>query len=78
MSIEGAKFCDVCGDAIGIDDIAPVRVDEGGHLAQLHLHNRHSNDCLAQKLSQLAEQYANATLAPESGGSAEEPVRHEV
>lgn len=58
MSIEGVKFCDVCGGAIGVDDIAPVRVNEEGHLAQLHLHNRHSSDCLARKLSELAEQYA--------------------
>lgn len=78
MSIEGVKYCDVCGSAIGVDDIAPIRVNEEGRLAQLHLHNRHSNDCLAQKLSHLAKQYADATLAPVSDGSAHEPVRHEA
>jgi hypothetical protein len=78
MSIEGVKFCDVCGGAIGVDDIAPVRVDEDGHLVQLHLHNRRRDDCLAQKLLQLAEQYASGTAAAVSDGSAQEPAQQEA
>src|SRR5581483_9917555 len=58
MSIEGIQFCDMCGGAISLHEVAPVRVAESGHLVQLHLHNRHADDCLARKLSELAEQYA--------------------
>ena len=74
MSIEGVKFCDICGGAIAVDDIAPVRVDEEGHLVQLHLHNRHRNDCLAQKLAQLAQKYASAAPAAATDESQREPL----
>jgi hypothetical protein len=78
MSIEGVKFCDVCGGAIGVYDVAPVKVDDDGHMLQLHLHNRHSNDCLAQKLIELAEEYANKTLAMLSDGIPQQPVEREA
>jgi hypothetical protein len=78
MSIEGVKFCDLCGSAIAIHDIAPIRVDEDGHRVQLRLHNRHRNDCLTLKLTQMAEQYAGSALAVVSDGMAQEPVQHEA
>jgi hypothetical protein len=78
MSIQGMRFCDVCGGVIGLDDIAPVKVDEDGHLVQLHLHNRHANDCLAQKLTELAEQHLTANLAAVNDGVSQEPVQHEA
>jgi hypothetical protein len=78
MSIEGVKFCDLCGGVIGRYDIAPVRVDEGGHSIQLHLHNRHDNDCLTEQLKQWAEEYANAALAAVSNATVPEPVQNEA
>jgi hypothetical protein len=78
MSIEGVRFCDVCGGVIGMDDIAPVRVDEDGHMVQLHLHNRHANDCLEQKLTALAQQYSSRALAAVSDESPQEPVQREA
>jgi hypothetical protein len=78
MSIEGVKFCDMCGGAIGLDDIAPVKVGEDGHLIQLHLHNRHANDCLAHKLTELAELHARSVIAAVMNDRAEEPVQHQA
>lgn len=78
MSIEGVKFCDVCGGAIGLDDIAPVKVDDDGHLVQLHLHNRHANDCLAHKLTELAENHARRVIAAVMESSPEEPVQYKA
>jgi len=78
MSIEGLKFCDVCGGAISLHDVAPVRMEDNGHLVQLHLHNRHADDCLAQKLNELAEQYANQALAATGDGVIQEPVQNEA
>jgi hypothetical protein len=69
MSIEGMKFCDVCGGVVGINDVTPLRVDEEGHLVLLHLHNRHANDCLAKMLTQLAEQYASTALVAAAADS---------
>lgn len=63
MSIEGNKFCDVCGGAIGRDDLTAVKIEQEGHLVQFHFHNRHETDCLAQKLMELDEKFANETLA---------------
>jgi hypothetical protein len=60
MSIEGNKFCDVCGGAIGRDDLTAVKIEQQGHLVQFHFHNRHETDCLAQKLMELDEKFANA------------------
>ncbi len=51
MSIEGTRFCDLCGEAIFQDDLAPVKIEKDGHFHRFHFHNRHSNDCLAQELS---------------------------
>lgn len=78
MSVEGMRFCDVCGGAISSHDVAPVRVEENGHLVQLHLHNRHRNDCLSQKLTELAEQYSNRMLAEMSDAAPQEPVQNEA
>ena len=78
MSIEGVKFCDLCGGAIGRYDITPMKVGEEGHVILLHLHNRHRGDCLAQKLTQLADQYAMGMLAALSDGNAQEPVQHQA
>ena len=65
MSIEGNKFCDVCGGAIGRDDLTAVKIEEEGHLVQFHFHNRHETDCLAQKLMELDEKFANAAIPAE-------------
>jgi len=78
MSIEGVKFCDMCGGAISLHDVAPVRLEESGRMVQLHLHNRHSDDCLAQKLSELAEQYAMEALAAVRDKDLHEPVQNEA
>jgi hypothetical protein len=56
MSIEGIKFCDLCGDMILSDDVAPIRMEKDGHLSQLHFHNRHDHDCLAQQIYLLEAQ----------------------
>ncbi|HTW80926.1 MAG TPA: hypothetical protein VME23_15370 [Terracidiphilus sp.] len=53
MSIKGIKFCDLCGETICLDDLAPITIEKDGHLQRLHFHNRHSDDCLAQELSLL-------------------------
>ena len=60
MSIEGTTFCDLCGEPVLAEHIAPVKIEEGGRLQQFHFHNRHSQDCLSQKLSQLTEEFAAA------------------
>jgi extradiol dioxygenase family protein len=78
MSIEGVTFCDLCGGVVGRDDIAPVRVDEGGHQVQLHLHNRHTNDCLAKMLIQMMDQYASGVLAPAGNGSTEKSAQYDA
>ena len=56
MSIEGIRFCDLCGEAITLDDLAPVKIEKDGHYQRMHFHNRHSHDCLAQELSLLESQ----------------------
>jgi len=58
MSFEGIKFCDLCGEAIFLDDLAPVKIVKDGHLQRLHFHNRHSEDCLARELSLLETELA--------------------
>ena len=78
MSVEGVTFCDQCGGVIGRYDMAPVRVDEDGHRVQLHLHNRHENDCLEQMLVQMTQQYASGILAAASQGSAEKTVQYDA
>ncbi len=60
MSIEGMKFCDLCGGAIFLGDVTAVKIEEDGHFAQQHFHNRHAGDCLAQKLAALEDQFAHA------------------
>ena len=57
MSFENMKFCDLCGEAIHADDLAPVKLEQDGHLRQFHFHNRHSEDCLAQRLSILHSEF---------------------
>jgi hypothetical protein len=78
MSIEGVTFCDQCGGVVGRYDIAPVRVDEDGHQVQLHLHNRHTDDCLAQMLIQLMEQYAPGVLAPIGNESTGKSIQYDA
>lgn len=63
MSIEGNKFCDVCGGAICRDDLTAVKIEQDGHLVQFHFHNRHATDCLAQKLMELDEKFAGESIA---------------
>jgi hypothetical protein len=60
MSIEGIKFCDLCGEAILLDDLAPLKIEKDGHFQRLHFHNRHHEDCLAQELSLLETELAAA------------------
>ncbi len=60
MSIEGMKFCDLCGEAIFRDDLAPVKIEKDGHFQRFHFHNRHNKDCLAQELSLLETEPAAA------------------
>lgn len=57
MSIQGIQFCDLCGDLILPSDIAPLKMERDGHLSQLHFHNRHEHDCLAQQLCFMEAQY---------------------
>ena len=78
MSIEGVRFCDMCGGAISLHDVAPVRVEEDGHLVQLHLHNRRADDCLDQKLDELAQRYAMETLAAVREKDLQEPVQNQA
>jgi extradiol dioxygenase family protein len=78
MSIEGVTFCDLCGGVVGRYDIAPVRVDEDGHQVQLHLHNRHTDDCLAQMLVQLMDQYAPGFLGAPADASNEKSVQFDA
>jgi hypothetical protein len=78
MSIEGVKFCDLCGGVISKYDVAPVRVDEGGHLVEMHLHNRHKGDCLAQQLDLWTEAYAGAIIAAGKAAWTQEAVQHEA
>jgi hypothetical protein len=42
------------------------------------LHNRHADDCLAQKLDELAERYAMDTLASVREKDLQEPVKNEA
>lgn len=58
MSIEGIKFCDLCGEAIFLDDLAPVKIEKDGRLQRFHFHNRHREDCLAQEISLLETELA--------------------
>ncbi len=60
MSIEGIQFCDHCGEAIFLDDLAPVKIEKDGHFRRMHFHNRHREDCLAQELSLLETELAAA------------------
>ena len=60
MSIEGMKFCDLCGGASHLGDLTAVKIEEDGHLAQQHFHNRHEHDCLAQKLAALEDEFVHA------------------
>jgi hypothetical protein len=78
MSIEGVTFCDQCGGVIGRYEMAPVKVDEDGHLVQLHLHNRYANDCLEQMLVQMTEQYVSGALAATSHGSAGKTAQYDA
>jgi hypothetical protein len=63
MSIEGIKFCDHCGGAIFLDDVAPVKMERDGHLQLFHFHNRHKTDCLAQEILQLETELAELAAA---------------
>ena len=60
MSIGGFNICDFCGKPVLQDDVAPLKIEEDGHLHQRHFHNRHSQDCLAQQISILQEELAVA------------------
>jgi hypothetical protein len=53
MSIEEIHYCDFCGELVYPYEVAPVKINREGRLQQCHYHNRHSEDCLAQKLSML-------------------------
>ena len=63
MSIEGNKFCDLCGGAVRLGDLTTVKMEQEGHLVPFHFHNRHNTDCLAQKLIELNEKFANESVA---------------
>lgn len=60
MSISGITFCDLCGEPILPDDVAPVKIEVDGHLRQHHFHNRRSEDCLARQLEILDKELAAA------------------
>jgi hypothetical protein len=62
MSIEGTKFCDLCGDMIHSHDVAPIKMEKDGHLVQLHFHNRNNQDCLVQQLKLMEEQFEAALV----------------
>lgn len=60
MSIVGINICDFCGEPVLQDDVAPVKIEEDGHVHQRHFHNRHSQDCLAQQLTILQSELVPA------------------
>lgn len=60
MSISGTIICDFCGEPILLDDVAPVKIEEEGHLRQRHFHNRHAEDCLGRQLEILHNELAAA------------------
>lgn len=65
MSIQGVQFCDLCGETIALDALAPIKIEADGHLQQFHFHNRSQDDCLARKLDELREQFeGEAVLVP--------------
>jgi hypothetical protein len=53
-------------------------VDEGGHLVELHLHNRHKGDCLTQQIDLWTEAYAGAVIAAGKAAWTQEAVQHEA
>lgn len=61
MLVEGLFICDLCGDVIFPDDIAPVKIEKNGKTHQFHFHNRHSTDCLAQEINLLRQRFAAQT-----------------
>jgi len=60
MSVEGTKFCDLCGESIAPQDIAPVKIERDGHVEQCHFHNRHHADCLAQEILRMESELVAA------------------
>ena len=57
MDREEINYCDYCGELVYPDDVAPVRMARDGKLEQFHYHNRHTEDCLSQKLSMLDREF---------------------
>jgi hypothetical protein len=55
--MEEINYCDFCGELVYPDDVAPVKMHKDGRLQQFHYHNRHTQDCLAQKLSMLDREF---------------------
>jgi hypothetical protein len=60
MSFGKINYCDFCGEMIFPEDVAPVKIEEGGHIRQHHFHNRHPEDCLGQQLAILDKELAHA------------------
>ena len=57
MDREEIKYCDFCGELVYPDDVAPVKITREGRLHQFYYHNRHSDDCLVQKLFMLDREF---------------------
>ena len=60
MSFGKIAYCDFCGELIFPDDVAPVKIEETGHVRQRHFHNRNPEDCLGQLLAILDQDLAPA------------------
>ncbi|HKF48334.1 MAG TPA: hypothetical protein VKB38_13310 [Terracidiphilus sp.] len=49
MKIDGILFCDWCNCIIKTGEGTTVRVKATKKVYELHYHNRHENDCVANK-----------------------------
>jgi hypothetical protein len=58
MFWNGADFCDYCRLPLLDDDKVKVKLPLNGKTYVFALHNRNSEDCLAQTLKGLCEQFA--------------------
>ena len=64
MTVDGLVICDFCHGVIFPNEGTPVRLEKDGHTHSFDFHNRHSADCLAQKIEQLRLQFAQQADLP--------------
>jgi hypothetical protein len=58
MLIEGVVYCHLCGQVILPNDGMPAKAFIKGKLCQFNFHNRTPNDCIAQEIRTLEQQFA--------------------